>query len=73
MVIMPELKPCPFCGGKAALFVNDGVRVFCTKCRAQTKVIKDGMFGTSVLGNATAAVIEGWNKRAKDGGTENGD
>ena len=24
---MTELKSCPFCGGKARLFVNGGVRV----------------------------------------------
>lgn len=27
-----ELKPCPFCGGKAVIHVGDGVRVICTVC-----------------------------------------
>lgn len=25
---MEELKPCPFCGGKAWLLVNDGVKAW---------------------------------------------
>ena len=69
---MPELKPCPFCGGKASLFVNDGVRVLCTECQAQTKILIDGMSGIKVYGNATESVIEAWNKRAENGGAEHG-
>lgn len=57
------LKPCPFCGGKAALFVDEGVKVVCVKCHASTQELRD-MFTTSgVAGNATEAVIEDWNKR----------
>lgn len=33
------LKPCPFCGGKAVVHVNDGVRVVCTECGAKTKIL----------------------------------
>ena len=36
-----ELKPCPFCGGKAVIHVNDGVRVICTVCGAMTQVLVD--------------------------------
>jgi Lar family restriction alleviation protein len=37
-----ELKPCPFCGGKAELKVNhvymdEGVCVHCTECNVHTK------------------------------------
>lgn len=58
-----ELKPCPFCGGEAHLFVNDGVRVFCPKCGGSTKVLVDGLSSRGVTGNAIKAVIEAWNRR----------
>lgn len=38
---MIELKSCPFCGGEARLFVNDGVRVLCNKCRASSEILAD--------------------------------
>lgn len=62
-----ELKPCPFCGGKAHLFVNDGVRVICPACGASTKILVDAMSVKGVAGNATKAVIEAWNRRADNG------
>lgn len=64
---MTDLKPCPFCGGKAYLFVNDGVRVICPKCGATTKCLVDAMTSKGVSGNATKAVIEAWNRRDKHG------
>lgn len=62
-----ELKPCPFCGGKAHLFVNDGVRVICPACGASSKILVDAMGVKGVAGNATKAVIEAWNRRADNG------
>lgn len=61
---MIELKPCPFCGGKARLFVNGGVRVICPKCYASTRILTDEMEYES---NAVETVIEAWNRRADHG------
>ena len=56
---MIELKSCPFCGGKARLFVSNGVRVLCTKCGATTWTAADSeRVGTS----AVEDVIKAWNK-----------
>lgn len=64
---MIKLKPRPFCGGKAHLFVNDGVRVLCVKCGASSKILVDSLTSKGVSGNATHAVIEAWNKRTSEG------
>ena len=61
---MAELKPCPFCGSEARLFVNGGVRVICRKCDASTKVLTDEMQYST---NAVESVIEAWNRRADNG------
>lgn len=59
---MIELKPCPFCGGKARLFVSNGVRVLCTKCGATTWTAADSeRVGTS----AVEDVIKAWNRWKK--------
>ena len=65
---MDKLKPCPFCGGEAHLFVNDGIRVICPKCGATTKCLIDTMTANGVSGNATKAVIEAWNRRVEENG-----
>ena len=57
---MIELKPCPFCGGKARLFVNDGVRVICSKCYVGTMIMTDVMWQES---NAVETVVATWNRR----------
>lgn len=59
-----DLQPCPFCGGQAQLYVDDGVRVICSKCKCQTMILKDIQNGGGVVGNAINSVIEKWNKRA---------
>lgn len=61
---MNDLKPCPFCGGKARLFVNGGVRVICSKCYVATMILSDNMEYES---NAVETVIEKWNRRTDNG------
>ena len=63
---MIELKPGPFCGGTAHLFVNEGVRVICPTCGASTKILIDAMGCKSVMGNSVESVIEAWNRRASE-------
>lgn len=60
----PELKPCPFCGGKAVVHVNDGVRVVCTECGATSKCLVDSYSQGRPTGSAVYSVIEAWNRRA---------
>lgn len=60
---MLDLKPCPFCGGKARLFVNGGVRVVCTRCYVSTRVLKDELESAS---SAVELSVEAWNRRAGD-------
>ena len=57
---MIELKPCPFCEGKARLFVSNGVRALCPKCGATTRILVDG---ERVETNAVENVIKSWNRR----------
>lgn len=60
---MFELKPRPFCGGKARLFVGDGVRVICSKCYVGTRILTDSMEYES---SAVETVVEARNRRAGD-------
>ena len=64
---MDELKPCPFCGGEAALTVlENGVSVICWKCRARTDSRMDSLV-FSKPSNSVERVIEKWNRRVSDG------
>lgn len=60
-----ELKQCPCCGGKAVLYVKDGVRVICKDCNLQTITLVDYNSVDKPCGGAIERVIERWNKRIK--------
>ena len=59
-----ELKPCPFCGGKAHLD-HEGIPlrsfVSCIECHASTARIASAAYHCS-----DDLVIEAWNKRAEE-------
>ena len=64
---MAELKPCPFCGGKALLeefTVRKGFEscIVCSGCLVTMLTIT---YDTEE--EAREAVIEDWNRRAEDG------
>lgn len=61
-----NLKPCPFCGGEAKLYVSDGVSVKCPKCRAQSRIETDYYNGFEIRSGATNRVIDAWNRRVTD-------
>lgn len=58
-----ELKPCPFCGGKARLiYVSQMSAVKCPKCGTLGKVVADYY----EQGDGKGEAIEFWNRRADD-------
>ena len=52
---MSELKPCPFCGRKAAVVWMEFYWVECKKCKAETRGV-----------HSRAAALELWNRRVGD-------
>lgn len=62
------LKPCPFCGGEAVLFVEHGVQVMCLSCGVRTSSKSDRIYQKRVSQERVATssveqVIEEWNRR----------
>lgn len=62
------LKSCPFCGGKAVLFVENGVQVICLSCGVRTSSTTDKIYQKGISQERTATssvdkVIEEWNRR----------
>ena len=67
--INSKLRPCPFCGGKAVLFVESGVQVVCLSCGVRTsptadKIYQKGVSQERVATSSVDKVIEEWNRRA---------
>lgn len=60
-----ELKPCPFCGGKAVLlsniFFSASAEVKCKKCGVRTMVYKGGDYSDVVL-----LASQAWNRRVEE-------
>jgi len=55
--IEPELKPCPFCGGEAALFDDrNGARRYQVRCL-------DCSTGRTLWASVKADAIAAWNRR----------
>lgn len=59
---MSELKPCPFCGGEATVFIKDWdnradeYKIVCMKCGVQQEEFR----------HEKAKAIEAWNRRVTD-------
>jgi hypothetical protein len=63
---MTDLKPCPFCGGKAEQFAGCRtdffLTVYCTDCLAEIKAEPDGKADDAGWSKA----VEKWNRRVNE-------
>lgn len=61
---MTNLKPCPFCGGKASLVYLEPVSwVVCQKCGAVSAMARDSY----EVGDSKEKAAEAWNRRTDNG------
>lgn len=55
----PKLKPCPFCGGEAAIYKNEIMKTFCVYCTS--------CYGkTAALFDKENDAVEAWNRRINE-------
>lgn len=59
---MDDLKPCPFCGGKAILVESIHAQVFKVECMNTSCYC----FNTSTIFSNKTNAIEAWNRRTND-------
>ena len=69
--MMFNLKPCPFCGGEAQLFVlkEGGVCVVCKSCDNRTSLASDFDYSKTDEMTAVGRSIARWNRRVEDADT----
>ena len=60
---MPDLKPCPFCGGNVRRVIGFGGLNF-FKCRKCGAVVS---FGNDFYNTHKDRAVEAWNRRARGG------
>lgn len=63
-----KLRPCPFCGGEAKIFADQGggICVKCMKCYCQTDNRCDFSYDDCMRTNAFNSIVEMWNRRTND-------
>lgn len=64
---MADLKPCPFCGGKAQLDHNQGGILTRSYVRCNSCGCKTWEFTISTEESSDMEAIEAWNRRVGDG------
>ena len=58
-----ELKPCPFCGGEATIYKENGeVSIACSNCQCGTAFLT----GASPIGKKIEVATRDWNRRVED-------
>ena len=62
----PDLKPCPFCGGRASIRVDPDAPVTTTGRMWAFTVVCDRCCATSGLCYSTEMAADAWNRRAND-------
>ena len=67
---MTDLKPCPFCGGKAQFFVTKkGLSIMCTECYCGTRSATHKHFSMKEwkeVGDTVEYLAKIWNRRAEN-------